>query len=298
MVSDLKPVSDFPDYFVSKEGRVWSNKSGGLRELKALPDRLGYLHVCLYNAGKAKRFKIHRLVLAAFFGESALQVNHKDGVKSNNNLSNLEYCTPKENIAHAHALGLMTAKVESARERMKAKVGSKNVSSVLSDEEASNILKLKGRFSQAEAARLCQVSSVVVRDLWKGVSYQYLPRNQYSEVIDGRRNPKPRLSQEQMELLRELKGSLPYDLAAKIVGVSGPTVKKYWKQEGATSPYKLAGVNSNLSKYSDEKIEEIMSLKGKMSGHKAAEITGVSYGYVYSLWRGEKRKVSCSGVER
>ena len=61
----------------------------------------GYLDVQLSNAVSSKKHHlVHRLVAAAFIGPSQLQVNHKDGKKSNNKLENLEYCTSAENIRH------------------------------------------------------------------------------------------------------------------------------------------------------------------------------------------------------
>lgn len=44
--------------------------------------------------------------MLTFVGPSNLEVNHKDGNKLNNNLSNLEYCTSKENMSHAKLKGL------------------------------------------------------------------------------------------------------------------------------------------------------------------------------------------------
>ena len=69
-------------------------------------DRKGYSSVCLRHPGrrsKQRTLKVHRLVLAAFVGPcpAGLQVNHKNGVKTDNRLSNLEYVTPKENTHHA-----------------------------------------------------------------------------------------------------------------------------------------------------------------------------------------------------
>lgn len=46
------------------------------------------------------------MICAAFFGESKLIVNHKDGIKTNNNISNLEYCSYSQNIKHAFDIGI------------------------------------------------------------------------------------------------------------------------------------------------------------------------------------------------
>lgn len=68
----------------------------------------GYYTVTLGN----KRYKVHRLVLTTATNSSGegLQVNHKDGNKSNNKLENLEWCTAKENTKHAEYLNLRTHK--------------------------------------------------------------------------------------------------------------------------------------------------------------------------------------------
>lgn len=67
-----------------------------------------YLHVNISVNGNLKRFSIHRLVAIAFIPnhENKPFVNHKDGNKLNNCVSNLEWCTPKENDIHASAMGL------------------------------------------------------------------------------------------------------------------------------------------------------------------------------------------------
>jgi|SRR5699024_3076678 len=65
-----------------------------------------YKRVTLSKNGIKKQHSVHRLVLSAFSGESNQQVNHMDGNKENNELSNLEYCTPTENIRHAWESGL------------------------------------------------------------------------------------------------------------------------------------------------------------------------------------------------
>lgn len=85
------------------------------RVMKSSADEWGYRHLSLHANGVRKTYKVHRLVLMAFVGVSSLQVNHKDGVKFNNNLENLEYTTPTENLLHAMKLGLHNIRGEAGK---------------------------------------------------------------------------------------------------------------------------------------------------------------------------------------
>lgn len=78
--------------------------------LKFYFSKNGYHRVKLSKENKSKHYQVHRLVLYAFIKVSDLEVNHKNGKTDDNKLSNLEYCTPSENIKHAYATGLMKAR--------------------------------------------------------------------------------------------------------------------------------------------------------------------------------------------
>jgi Mor family transcriptional regulator len=64
----------------------------------------GYAHVQLHKNSKVKSMRVHRLVAISFIANPSKKphVNHIDGNKLNNNLSNLEWCTPSENQLHKH----------------------------------------------------------------------------------------------------------------------------------------------------------------------------------------------------
>jgi hypothetical protein len=99
------------DYRVSNYGNFLSlnNKKKIQRLLKPRKKKDGYLMVRVSNNGIQSELNAHRLVAKLFIENknNSLQVNHKDGVKDNNIFSNLEWVTPKENIRHAIAMGLM-----------------------------------------------------------------------------------------------------------------------------------------------------------------------------------------------
>lgn len=71
--------------------------------LKQASDKDGYKIVCLRNKGKKENKKVHRLVAEAFIPNpnNYPQINHIDENKSNNILSNLEYCTCQYNIVYS-----------------------------------------------------------------------------------------------------------------------------------------------------------------------------------------------------
>ena len=87
-------------YEVSDLGRVRSRYSGEWRVLSAVKDKDGYLRVNLWKDGKHKNISVHRLVAQAFIpndDESKTQINHKNEDKSDNKVSNIEWCDRRYN---------------------------------------------------------------------------------------------------------------------------------------------------------------------------------------------------------
>jgi hypothetical protein len=156
-------------YKVSSLGRIKSSpkpKRTTEKILKPLPNKVGYLMVDLGDGVKIKRFLTHRLVAEAFIPNpcNKEQVNHIDGVKGNNVLSNLEWVTRSENQKHSIRTGLKTAK------------GIKNSQCVLNEEKVLEIrnLLLKGELLQREIGLLYGVSNITISDIKRGRSWSHI----------------------------------------------------------------------------------------------------------------------------
>ena len=103
----LRVISCNPRYGVTAEGEVWSCTSGSWQMMRKV-ESSGYHKVKLSSKGRQRMHSVHSLVMAAFVGvrPNGLVINHKDGDKLNNRVSNLEYCTYRENWLHALRTGL------------------------------------------------------------------------------------------------------------------------------------------------------------------------------------------------
>lgn len=115
-------------HYVSNFGRMWTNLRG-CRILRGWKDSVGYRKVTI----SGKNEFVHRFVAIAFIPnpENKPQVNHKDGNKLNNAVSNLEWVTDAENKQHAKNTGLM-----------RGLKGSRNHFSKLSEVEVVAIKKI------------------------------------------------------------------------------------------------------------------------------------------------------------
>lgn len=101
-------------YIVSRDGRIVSldyNSKKGIKELSQFKLK-GYLMVKLTRQGKSIHYFVHRAVAETFIPNpnNYLEVNHKSGIKTENFVENLEWCTRSQNIKHAYDTGLKFAK--------------------------------------------------------------------------------------------------------------------------------------------------------------------------------------------
>lgn len=102
-----KQIPNFPDYAISNTVVVKNVKTGTIRKLHQNSE--GYLMLTASRDGKKYTLYPHRLACQLFNGERPTEkhiVNHKDGIKTNNHHTNLEWTTYSGNAKHAFMMGL------------------------------------------------------------------------------------------------------------------------------------------------------------------------------------------------
>jgi len=164
-----KAIPSFDGYSVTKDGRVYSLVTN--KWLKPRNAGAGYQSVMLYKDKKGKNFYVHRLVAEAFLDkvDGKTCVNHIDGDKTNNCVSNLEWATHSENMYHANAIGLQTgSEKQKAAARENGKVMRK-----LTIEQVSEVKDMyaNGMFQREIADHFgmsqSQISSVLLGKVYK-----------------------------------------------------------------------------------------------------------------------------------
>jgi hypothetical protein len=111
----MKLVNGYENYLISKSGLVYSIKAKKL--LKPTIDKKGYCKVALYNKQGKLSISLHRLVALNYIENpnNKPQINHINGIKSDNKVSNLEWVTNQENAIHAIKSGLRDEAHKKAR---------------------------------------------------------------------------------------------------------------------------------------------------------------------------------------
>lgn len=168
MNDELKPIPGFPDYSVTKDGRVWSrsNRWGRGQWLKPSKDRNGYSQVVLCKGDKSYSRKVHRLVLETYVGHRpvGMQCRHLNGDPADNRLENLTWGTRSENTYDSIGHGTY---VDNR--------GEKSGNAKLTDENVLEIRRLLALgMAQRNIGRVFSVSHTTVNYINRGKTWKHI----------------------------------------------------------------------------------------------------------------------------
>ncbi len=163
----IKPIKGCENYKISDTGIVFNKKN---RRLRHYVGRKGYFCIKLWRYGKRRTLYIHSLVLEAFVSPRppGKQCNHKNGIKIDNRVLNLEWVTQSENMKHAYENGLINIKL-----------GEESINSKLKHGEVWLIKKIlhSGVTTQNFISKMFKVSRYSINDInsgkfWSQVIYK------------------------------------------------------------------------------------------------------------------------------
>lgn len=188
----IPPLEDniLPWYYINTNCDIYSIKTHKIMQPQLTEN--GYLQVHLTTETGTVCRKIHRLLMMTFNyfeGCEKYQVNHKDGNKLHNWLSNLEWVTPKENIEHAIENNLRSPMY-----------GENNLRAKINEDTAKIIIEMiLSGYNDYDISTKLNVPVTIIQDIAKGNTWTYLTASILDEIKRTRRGY--RLNEEEYHLI-------------------------------------------------------------------------------------------------
>lgn len=172
-IESWRPVIGYEQYYsVSNHGRIRNEISRNRHYAGTIrigdPNQDGYLRISLTANGKGRKVFVHKIVADAFLGECPPlhEVNHKNGIKTDNSVENLEYLIHQKNMEHAQATGLWSPVGAIGVDHPNAKLNPDKVRSIrLEHKQGVSANKLSKKYGVARNA---------IDLLLKGVTWKHV----------------------------------------------------------------------------------------------------------------------------
>lgn len=156
-------------------GKEVQRKRNG-RAMKPKVTKDGYYEIQLIKKSKPEHIRLHRIVLYTFnpiADVETMQVNHKDGKKLNNDLSNLEWVTHQENKQHAYNTGLEDP------------VGINNANARTTEEQVIQTRRLKNKgYKYREIEKIVGIPKSRIKAICNSWTWKHLPSCEELKLID------------------------------------------------------------------------------------------------------------------
>lgn len=218
--------------------------------------------------GDVKRYHVHRLIANAFIPnpdpKTKDQVNHKDGVKTNNHYKNLEWVSCQENVQHAIATGLIQRK--------------------FTEEEIHTIRTKYRHTTQQQIADEYDISISLVNQILHGNAYGDISHSKprINKTAAGENNPHAKFTLDQVQTIRSMYPKLSMDELGRRYGVDASCIgnmiknKTYYDPTYVTPSTERIGSQHHHAKVNMNQVNQIRKLASTTTHEKLAEQFGLS----------------------
>ncbi len=166
------------DYYVTENGEVYRLWKSGFKKKKPQLKDNGYLQISFYKNGVEKNYRINRLVAECYIPnpDNLPEVNHNDGNKSNNNVSNLYWCTRSQNMKHAYDNNLLKPPIFKGENNFKSKLTTEDIIWI-----RKHYIPRHPEFSQSALAKKFNIEQATISDIVNRITWKHITPEQSSE---------------------------------------------------------------------------------------------------------------------